>query len=261
MSVDSFSDITRKKSEKSLCVMLPRKAGRNVQGRITVRHRSGGAKHYYRMIDFKQNKYDQPGIVQSIEYDPYRTARVALIKYDDNELRYIIAPDGLKPGDAIVSSLKATTPHIGNRMPLKFIPVGQLVSCVELKPRTKAMFARSAGNSAKLSAIEGGLAQIILPSGEVRKVPEDAAATIGQISNSDRRLIRWGKAGRMRHRGIRPSVRGKAMNPVDHPHGGGEGLSPIGLKHPKTPWGKPALGVKTRKKNKWSNKSIIKRRE
>ncbi|OGL68977.1 50S ribosomal protein L2 [Candidatus Uhrbacteria bacterium RIFCSPLOWO2_01_FULL_47_24] len=261
LSIDTFSDITKTEPHKALTVMLRRFAGRNAQGRITVRHRVGGAQRYYRLVDFKQDKFDIAGTVESIEYDPYRTSRIALVRYADNEYRYIIAPHGLKVGDMVVSSLSAVPPKLGNRMPLKYIPVGQGVFNIELKPKTKGVLARSAGNTAKLMAVEGGFAQLELPSGEARRVPEDAAATIGQVSNPDRRLITWGKAGRMYHKGRRPSVRGKAMNPVDHPHGGGEGLSPIGLKHPKTPWGKPALGVKTRKRGKWSEALIIKRRK
>lgn len=261
MSVDSFEDITKTEPEKSLLINLPSKAGRNAQGRITVRHRVGGAKRLYRMVDFRQDKFDTAGVVESIEYDPYRSARIALIKYEDQEKRYIIAPMGLKVGDSIVTSLRAVVPKVGNRMPLKYIPVGQFIFNIELTPRTKAILVRSAGNLAKLLALQGGFAQIELPSGEVRRISEDAAATIGQVSNPDRRLIRWGKAGRMYHKGRRPTVRGKAMNPVDHPHGGGEGLSPIGLKHPKTPWGKPALGVKTRKRGQWSDDLILKRRK
>ena len=261
LSIDAFSDITKNEPEKSLIVMLSRHAGRNAQGRITVRHRVGGAPRYYRLVDFKQNKYDMPATVRAIEYDPYRSARIALVQFTDGEKRYVLAPQGLKTGDTVVSSRNAIAPKPGQRMPLKYIPVGQSVFCIELLPGTKGVLVRSAGNTAKLLAVESGFAQIELPSGEIRKVPEDAAATIGEASNPDRRLITWGKAGRMYHKGRRPSVRGKAMNPVDHPHGGGEGLSPIGLKHPKTPWGKPALGVKSRKHGGWSDALILKRRK
>lgn len=261
ISVDTFEDITKHEPEKSLTVMLKAHAGRNIQGKITVRHRIGGAKRYYRLIDFKQDKYDMPAMVESIEYDPYRSARIALIKYGDGERRYIVAPNGLKVGGAVLSSRKQVEPKPGNRMPLKYIPVGQPIFSIEIEPGTKGILVRSAGESAVLLALENGYAQIQLPSGEVRKVLQDASATLGQVSNPDRRLIRWGKAGRMRHKGRRPSVRGKAMNPVDHPHGGGEGHNPIGLTRPKTPWGKPALGVKTRKGEKWSNNLIIKRRK
>lgn len=260
-TVQSFEDVTKMEPEKSLTIMLKRHAGRSAsQGKITVRHRSGGAKRYYRLVDFVQNKYDVAGVVESIEYDPYRSSRIALVKYTDGEKRYVVAPLGLKVDDSILSSQKAIAPKAGNRMPLKFIPVGQSVFNVEITPATQGRLVRSAGNLATLLALESGFAQIKLPSGEVRKVSENCAATLGQVSNPDWRLITWGKAGRMHHRGRRPSVRGKAMNPVDHPHGGGEGVSPIGLKHPKTPWGKPALGVKTRKRGKWSDALILKRR-
>lgn len=261
LSFDAFADITKNEPEKSLTIMLPRHAGRNFQGKITVRHRVGGAKRYYRLIDFKQDKFDVEGVIESIEYDPYRTARIALVKYRDGEKRYIVVPEGLKVGMVVISSLKAAPPNLGNRMPLKYIPVGQLVYNIEIKPHTKGVLVRSAGNMAKLLAVEGDFAQVELPSHEVRKISAEASATIGQVSNPDHRLITFGKAGRMYHKGRRPSVRGKAMNPVDHPHGGGEGLSPIGLKHPKTPWGKPALGVKTRKRGKWSDGLIVRRRK
>lgn len=261
-TVQSFEDVTKMEPEKSLTVMLKRHAGRSrQQGKITVRHRRGGAKRYYRLVDFVQNKFDVSGTVESIEYDPYRSSRIALVKYTDGEKRYVVAPLGLKVGDNIMSSQKAIAPKAGNRMPLKFIPVGQSIFNVEFTPATQGRLVRSAGNLATLLALESGFAQIKLPSGEVRKVSDDCAATLGQVSNPDWRLITWGKAGRMHHRGRRPSVRGKAMNPVDHPHGGGEGVSPIGLKHPKTPWGKPALGVKTRKRGKWSDTLILKRRK
>lgn len=261
MSTDSFSDITRYEPEKSLTTVLRVKSGRNARGTITVRHRSGGAKKYYRLVDFRQDKYDMPAIVESIEYDPYRSARIALVRYADKEKRYLLAPDGVKVGATVVSSRLSADPKVGNRMPLKFIPIGQPIFNIELKPLSKGMLVRSAGVTATLRAIEGGFAQILLPSGEIRRVSEDCAATIGQVSNPDWRLIRWGKAGRMRHRGIRPTVRGKVMNPVDHPHGGGEGKHPIGMTHPKTPWGKHALGVKTRKRGKWSDALILKRRK
>ncbi|MDO8505496.1 MAG: 50S ribosomal protein L2 [bacterium] len=261
LSIDTFEDITTMKPAKALLKMLPRHAGRNSQGRITVRHRIGGAKKYYRLVDFRQNKFDVEATVAHIEYDPYRSGRIARVRFPDNEERYILAPVGLKVGDTVLSSLQAAPPKSGNRMPLKYIPVGQSVFNIEIRPKTKGILVRSAGNTAKLLAVESGLAQVLLPSGEMRRVSENCAATIGQVSNPDRHLITWGKAGRMFHKGRRPAVRGKAMNPVDHPHGGGEGLSPIGLKHPKTPWGKPALGVKTRKRGKWSDESIIKRRK
>lgn len=261
MSVDTFDDVTAAKPEKSLIVMLPRRAGRNAQGRITVRHRGGGADRYYRLVDFKQDKYDVEGTVLSIEYDPYRSARIALVQYTDGEKRYLIAPEGQKVGDTLLSSLKQVAAKTGNRMPLKYIPVGQPIFNIELQPHTQGRLVRGAGLLARLLALEGGFAHVALPSGEVRKILELACATIGQISNPDHRLVRLGKAGRSRHRGWRPTVRGKAMNPVDHPHGGGEGHNPIGLTHPKTPWGKPALGVKTRKRGKWSDALIVKRRK
>ncbi|NCF75114.1 MAG: 50S ribosomal protein L2 [Xanthomonadaceae bacterium] len=261
-SVQNFSDITKKAPEKSLVVIKKRKSGRNNQGKITVRHRGGGTKRYIRIIDFKQNKFDVQAIVKTIEYDPNRGARIALIKYGDGEKKYIIAPIGMKVGDEIVSSKKKETEiKLGNRTSLKNIPSGIGVYNIELNPGKGAQIARSAGTIVKLMGIEGKYAQLKMPSGEIRLVPKDCMATIGQVSNPDYRLIRWGKAGRIRHKGIRPTVRGKAMNPVDHPHGGGEGNQPIGLKHPKTPWGKPALGVKTRNKKKNTNKLIIKRRK
>lgn len=241
--------------------MLPKMAGRNAQGRITVRHRVGGAKRYYRILDYTQNKFDVEGTVQSIEYDPYRSARIALVEYKDGEKRYVIAPIGVQVGSVILTSKNTIAPKVGNRMPLKYIPVGQPIYNIELIAGTQGKLVRSAGNLAVLLACEGGFVQVQLPSGEVRRVSEDCAATIGQVSNPDRRLIRWGKAGRMYHKGRRPAVRGKVMNPVDHPHGGGEGRNSIGLRHPKTPWGKPALGVKTRTPGKWSDSLIVKRRK
>lgn len=261
LSIDTFDDITTMKPSKALLRMLPRHAGRNAQGVISVRHRVGGAKRYYRLVDFRQDKFDMSATVTQIEYDPYRSGRIARVRFPDGEERYILAPVALKVGDTVIASLQMVPPKLGNRMPLKYIPIGQSIFNIEVKPRTKGMLVRSAGNTARLLAVESGFAQVLLPSGEARRVPEDCSATIGQVSNPDRRLITWGKAGRMYHKGRRPSVRGKAMNPVDHPHGGGEGLSPIGLKHPKTPWGKPALGVKTRKREKWSDALIIKRRK
>ncbi len=261
MSVDTFEDITKVEPEKSLTIMLKKHSGRNAQGRITVRHRGGGAHRYYRILDFKQDKYDVEGKVLSIEYDPYRSGRIALVQYTDGEKRYVVSPEGQKVGDTLVSSLQAVAPKVGNRMPLKFIPVGQPIFSVELEPRTKGSLVRGAGVLAHLMALEGGFAQVQLPSGEVRKITAEASATIGQVSNPDHRLVRLGKAGRRRYRGWRPTVRGKAMNPVDHPHGGGEGHNPIGMAGPKTPWGKPALGVKTRKHGRWSDSLIVKRRK
>lgn len=260
-SVDTFADITTSKPHKPLLVMLKKQAGRNSQGRITVHHRGGGAKRYYRMVDFLGNKFDMPATVQTIEYDPNRGARIALVEYTDKEKRYIVAPVDLKVGDIVLSSQNQIAPKLGNRMPLKHIPVGSLIYNIELKAGRGGVMVRGAGTQAQLMALNEGMAEIQLPSGETRLVYDACAATIGTVSNPDRRLIRWGKAGRMRHRGIRPSVRGKVMNPVDHPHGGGEGKHPIGLTHPKTPWGKHALGVKTRNKKKWSQVFITNRRQ
>ncbi len=261
MSLDDFSDITKSKPEKSLIVIKKRKSGRNSQGRITVRHRGGGAKRYIRIIDFKRDKFDVPAKVSSIEYDPNRGARIALLRYNDGEKRYIVAPIGLRVGNEVISSRKQVEIKIGNAMPIKYIPAGVAVYNIELEPGMGAKLARGAGNSAGVMGIEGKYAQIKMPSGEIRLIKKDCLCTVGQASNPDRRHIKIGKAGRKRYLGIRPTVRGTAMNPKDHPHGGGEGNQPIGLKHPKTPWGKPALGVKTRKKNRPSDKLIIKRRK
>lgn len=258
-SVDAFEDITKSEPEKSLVVIKKSNAGRS-GGKITTRHRGGGAKRYLRLIDFKQDKLDMLGKVLAIEYDPNRTARIALIQYADGEKRYAIAQSGLKVGDEIISSRTKAEMKIGNRMPLGLISVGTMVHNIELQPGAGGILVRGAGLGAQLLAVLGDYAQLKLPSKEIRLVGKDCLATIGEVGAKDKRLIRWGKAGRMRHRGIRPTVRGKAMNPVDHPHGGGEGLSPIGLKYPKTPWGKHALGVKTRKPGKWSDKFILKRR-
>ncbi len=260
-SVDAFSDITKKKPEKKLKVIRKRTGGRNAQGKITVRHHGGGAKRYTRMVDFKQDKFGVPAKVASIEYDPNRGARLALLHYVDGDKRYVIATQGLKVGEEIMSSKERVEIKPGNRMPLEKIPVGIALHSIELTPGRGAMVARGAGLSVQYMALEGKFAQLKLPSGEVRLFPKECMATIGQVSNPDYRLIRWGKAGRTRHLGVRPTVRGKVMNPVDHPHGGGEGRQPIGLKHPKTPWGKPALGVKTRKAKKASNKFIVSRRK
>ncbi len=261
-SVQDFSDITKTEPEKALVVMKKKSGGRNNQGKITVRHRGGGTKRYIRIVDFKQDKYDMVADVIAIEYDPNRGARIALVQYEDQEKRYVIAPIGLKVGDKIVSS-KDNEVEVkpGNRTKLELIPPGVDVYNVELVPGKGGQIARGAGTLVKLMGIEGKYAQLKMPSGEVRLVPKESMATIGQVGNTDYRLVRWGKAGRTRHKGIRPTVRGKAMNPVDHPHGGGEGNQPIGLKHPKTPWSKPALGVKTRKKHKVSDKLIIQRRK
>ena len=260
-SVDTFDDLTKnKKPEKQLLQIRKNKAGRT-NGKITVRHRGGGARRYVRQIDFRQNKFDVPARVAAIEYDPNRGARLALLHYADGEKAYMIAPVGLVVDQIIMNSFKKIEPQIGNRFPLEFIPVGMHIYNIELQPGKGGQLVRGAGASAQLMAVEGKCATIKLPSGEVRLIPRGCLATIGQVSNPDYRLIRWGKAGRMRYRGIRPTVRGKAMNPVDHPHGGGEGRSPIGLKKgPKTPTGKKALGVKTRRRQV-SDKFIIQRRK
>ena len=259
-SVQDFSDITRKTPEKSLRVPRKQNSGRS-KGTITVRHKGGGTKKYTRKIDFRREKFDIPAKVDSIEYDPNRGARISLLVYKDGEKRYIIAPDHLKVGDEVVSSKETTEISVGNRLPLEKMPIGMVVHSVELQPGKGGQLARGAGTSVQLMAVENSYATLRLPSGETRLVSGQCMATIGTVSNPDWRLVRWGKAGRMRHRGIRPTVRGKAMNPVDHPHGGGEAKNPIGLKYPKTPWGKHALGVKTRRKNNASDKLIIKRRK
>ncbi len=259
-SVQTFDDITKHRPEKSLIRILKKKAGRS-QGRITVRHQGGGAKQFYRVVDFRRDKFEMPAKVVSIEYDPNRNARIALLEYEDGEKRYIVAPVGVAVGKTLVSSRGKAPVEEGNRMPLEHIPVGMPVYDIELEPGKGGKIARSAGTMVQLMGIEGEYAQLRLPSSEVRLVSKSCLATVGQVGNLDYRHIRWGKAGRSRHRGIRPSVRGKVMNPVDHPHGGGEGRNPIGLKHPKTPWGKPALGVKTRKKGKKSDAMIIRRRK
>lgn len=260
-SVDAFADITKHTPEKSLITILKAKSGRNNQGRITVRHQGGGAKRYYRLVDFKQQKYDMPATVAAIEYDPNRGARIALINYTDGTKSYVLAPEGIKVGDTLVSSAGSIEAKAGNRMPLKFIPIGLFIYNVELTQGKGGQLSRGAGMSCQLVGTEGDYAQIKLPSGEIRAVSVDCAATIGILSNADRRLIRWGKAGRSRHRGIRPTVKGKNMNPVDHPHGGGEGHSPIGQKRgAMTVYGKKARGIKTRKA-KWSDKFIIQSRK
>ena len=259
-SVQDFSDVTKKRPEKNLVMTKKRKGGRDSKGRISVRHKGGGAKRFIRVVDFKQDKYDQPGKVAAIEYDPNRGARLALLEYSDGEKRYIIAPVDIKVGNEVLSSQKKIEVKTGNRMPLEHIPAGIMVYGIELEPGKGAKIARGAGTLVQIQGVEGVYAQLKMPSGEIRLVRKECAASVGQVSNPDYGLIRWGKAGRMRHRGIKPTVRGKVMNPVDHPHGGGEGSNPIGLKHPKTPWGKPALGVKSRKKNRPSNKFIVRRR-
>ncbi len=257
-SVDTFADITKHAPEKSLTIPRKEFAGRS-HGKIAVRHRGGGAKRRIRLVDGKRHKFDVPAVVKAIEYDPNRGARLALIVYKDGVKSYIVAPAGLKVGDTVVSSMGKGDIQTGNRYPLEHIPVGLMIHEVELTPGKGAQIARGAGTSVQLMAVEGSHATLKLPSGEMRLVFKQCMATLGQTSNPDRRLIRWGKAGRSRHRGIRPTVRGKVMNPVDHPHGGGEARNSIGLKNPKTPTGKPALGVKTRRKQA-SDRLILQRR-
>ena len=259
MTVSTFEEITASKPEKSLVVALKKHAGRNSYGRITVRHRGGGAKKKYRIIDFKRLKDGIPAVVQTIEYDPNRSANIALIQYEDGVKSYIIAPNGLKVGDKVVSGEGADIKP-GNAMLISQIPVGTLIHNIELSPGRGAQLVRSAGNFAQLMAKEGDYAQVRLPSGEMRKISMKCRATIGQVGNLDHENISIGKAGRKRHMGWRPTVRGVVMNPNDHPHGGGEGKSPIGRPSPVTPWGKPALGYKTRKKKKLSSKFIVKSR-
>ena len=260
MTGSDFSEITKSTPEKSLTVSKNSKAGRNAQGQITVRHRGGGAKRKYRIIDFKRYKDGIPATVKSIEYDPNRTANIALICYADGQKAYIIAPNGLQVGAVLMNGPEAEI-KLGNCLPLAQIPVGTMVHNVELHPGKGGQLVRSAGNAAQLMAKEGKYATLRLPSGEMRLVPIQARATVGQVGNIDHELINIGKAGRKRHMGIRPTVRGSVMNPNDHPHGGGEGRAPIGRSGPMTPWGKPALGYKTRKKNKQSNKMIVRRRD
>ena len=259
MSVSAFEEITCTTPEKSLLAPLKKSGGRNVHGRITVRHIGGGNKRKYRIIDFKRNKDNVPAKVATIEYDPNRTANIALLHYADGEKRYILAPLGLKVGDTVLSGEHADIKP-GNALEIKNIPVGTLIHNIELKAGKGGQIVRSAGNAAQLMAKEGAYAQVRLPSGEVRMIPMNAKATIGQVGNIDSENVSIGKAGRKRHMGIRPTVRGSVMNPCDHPHGGGEGKSPIGRPGPVTPWGKPALGYKTRKKKNPSDKLIVKRR-
>lgn len=258
MTVSTFEEITRTEPEKSLVVPLPKHAGRNAQGRITVRHRGGGHKRRYRIIDFKRDKFGIPGRVESIEYDPNRSARIALIVYPDGEKRYILAPLGLKVGDTVVSGSEADI-RVGNALPIRNIPVGTMIHNIELYKGRGGQLVRSAGTSAQLLAKEGNYAQVRLPSGEVRRIHVDCMATIGQVGNVDHQNISLGKAGRSRWLGRRPAVRGSAMTPRDHPHGGGEGRSPIGMPSPKSPWGKPTLGYKTRR-NKATDRYIVRRR-
>ncbi|CAG7838868.1 50S ribosomal protein L2 [Clostridium haemolyticum] len=259
MTVATFEEITTDQPEKSLLVSLKKKAGRNAQGKITVRHRGGGAKRKYRIIDFKRTKDGIPAKVASIEYDPNRTAYIALLVYADGEKRYIIAPVGLKVGDVVMSGVGSDI-KVGNALPLINIPVGTVVHNVELQAGKGAQLVRAAGSSAQLMAKEGKYAILRLPSGEMRYVRSECRATVGTVSNLTNDIINIGKAGRKRHLGFRPTVRGSVMNPNDHPHGGGEGKSPIGHPGPLTPWGKPALGYKTRKNKKYSDRMIIKRR-
>lgn len=260
MSVAAFDEITTDTPERSLLEPLPRRAGRNGQGKITVRHRGGGHKRMYRIIDFKRNKDGIPGRVATIEYDPNRSARIALINYTDGEKRYILAPLGLKVGDTIYSG-PGSDIKVGNAMPLANIPVGTVVHNIELKPGKGGQLARAAGAEAQLLAKEGNYAQLRMSSGEVRMVRIECRATVGQVGNLDHENINYGKAGRTRWRGFRPTVRGVVMNPNDHPHGGGEGRAPVGRKSPMSPWGKPTLGKKTRKKNHRTDKYIVRSRK
>ena len=255
-----FDVITKTTPEKSLTTSLKKTAGRNNQGKITVRHHGGGSRRKYRIIDFKRRKDDIPATVVSIEYDPNRTANIALISYADGEKSYILAPVGLQVGDKVMNGANADI-KVGNCLPLEAIPVGTEVHNIELYPGKGGQLVRSAGNSAQLMAKEGKYATLRLPSGEMRMVPIIARATVGQVGNIEHGLVNIGKAGRKRHMGIRPTVRGSVMNPNDHPHGGGEGKTSIGRPGPCTPWGKPALGLKTRKKNKHSNKMIVRTRD
>ena len=254
----SYEEITKKEPEKSLLAVKNSKAGRNAQGKVTVRHQGGGNRQKYRIIDFKRNKDNIPAKVVGIEYDPNRTAYIALLKYEDGEKRYIIAPVGLKDGDVVMSGEDVEI-KVGNALPLAKIPVGSLVHNIELQPNKGGQLARSAGSEVQLMAKEGKYATLRLPSGEMRKVLLSCRATIGTVGNIDHELVSLGKAGRHRHMGVRPAVRGVAMNPNDHKHGGGEGKSPVGMASPVTPWNKPALGYKTRKKKNKSNRLMVKR--
>jgi large subunit ribosomal protein L2 len=259
MTVSTFEEITTSEPEKSLLAPISKKAGRNSYGRITVRHKGGGNRQKYRIIDFKRDKDSVPAKVATIEYDPYRSANIALLHYADGEKRYILAPYGLKVGDAVVSGEGADIKP-GNAMPLDLIPVGTIIHNLELKPGKGGQLVRAAGNEAQLMGKDNGYALVRLPSGEMRNILLRCKATIGQVGNLEHENVKIGKAGRKRWMGVRPTVRGVVMNPNDHPHGGGEGRSPIGMPSPVTPWGKPTLGYKTRKKNKQSNKFIVKRR-
>jgi len=258
-SVDAFSDITKFEPEKSLIKKIQKKSGRNNQGRITVRHQGGGVKQFYRLVDFKQPNYDMEATVLAIEYDPNRGPRIALIEHTDGVKAYILCPADLNVGDKVMSSMQKIEAKVGNRMPLKDIPVGLFIYNIELTPGKGGQLVRGAGLSAQLAGMEGNYAQVRLPSGEIRGILKECTASVGVMGNPDRRLIRWGKAGRMRLRGIKPTVKGKNMNPVDHPHGG---HNPIGQKRgPQTIYGKTAMGVRTRTPGKWSNKFIIKPRK
>ena len=259
MSYTDYSGLSKCGPERSLLAPLNKKSGRNSYGRITVRHRGGGNRRKYRIIDFKRDKYDVPATVATVEYDPNRSAHIALLHYEDGEKKYIIAPEGLKVGDTVVAGPSADI-NPGNALPLANIPTGTFIHNVELYPGRGGQLARAAGNAAQLMAKEGGYALLRLPSSELRKVSEKCMATIGVVGNGDHENVKIGKAGRTRHLGIRPTVRGSVMNPNDHPHGGGEGKSPIGRPGPVTPWGKPALGYKTRAKKNRSDKLIVKRR-
>ena len=260
MTSSDFAEITASKPEKSLTVSLKKNAGRNNQGKITVRHHGGGSRRKYRIIDFKRRKDNIPAKVLTVEYDPNRTANIALICYADGEKAYILAPNGLEVGQTVMNGEQAEV-RTGNCLPLQNIPVGTEVHNIELYPGKGGQLVRSAGNSAQLMAKEGKYATLRLPSGEMRMVPIICRATVGQVGNIDHELVNIGKAGRKRHMGVRPTVRGSVMNPNDHPHGGGEGRTGIGRPGPVTPWGKPALGLKTRKKKKQSNKLIVRRRD
>ncbi len=260
MTGSDFAEITKTTPEKALCTSLKKNSGRNNQGKITVRHRGGGSRRLYRNVDFKRNKDGVAAKVIGIEYDPNRTANIALICYEDGEKAYILAPEGLTDGMKVMNGPEAEV-RVGNCLPLAQIPVGTLVHNIELHPGKGGQMVRSAGNSAQLMAKEGKYATLRLPSGEMRMVPLVCRATVGTVGNVDHNLVKIGKAGRKRHMGIRPTVRGSVMNPNDHPHGGGEGRAPIGRPGPCTPWGKPALGLKTRKKKKASNKLIVRRRD
>ena len=260
MTVSNYEEVTKKSPEKSLLAKKKKNSGRNSYGRITVRHQGGGNRQKYRIIDFKRNKDDMFATVVGIEYDPNRSANIALLQYEDGTLSYILAPQGLKDGDKVISGEKADIKP-GNSMSIENIPVGTMIHNIELNPGQGGKMVRAAGQAAQLMAKEGQYSHVRLPSGEMRLVLTRCRATIGTLGNADHENVKLGKAGKTRHLGIRPTVRGSVMNPVDHPHGGGEGRAPVGHSGPMTPWGKPALGYKTRKKNKASNKFIVKRRK